>query len=104
MSWWVLGTLLPLSSDWLVGFEEISLGRREGTCALQDYLVLLWVCHGEPNLRHSFVSSVLRAPVGEVAPPLGKNPNLFVDVCNIYCSGWEKIRKHWEEVAFLQVQ
>lgn len=72
MSWWVLGALLPRSSDWLVGFEEISLGRREGTCALQDYLVLLWGCHGEPNLRHSFVSSVLRAPVGEVAPPSAK--------------------------------
>lgn len=40
---------------------------------------------------------------GEIAP-LSKNPNLFVDVCNIYCSGLEKIRKHWEEVAFLQVQ
>lgn len=83
-----------------MGLEEISLGRREGTCALQDYLVLLWRCHGEPNLRHSFVSSVLRAPAGGGCSPLGKNPNLFVDVCNIYCSGLEKIGKHWEEVAF----
>lgn len=28
-------------SDWLVGLAEIFLGRREGTCALQDYLVFL---------------------------------------------------------------
>lgn len=56
----------------------------------------------KPNLGHSFISLVLRAPVGEVAPPQ-LNPNLFVDVCNIYCSGLEKIGKHWEDMAFLQV-
>lgn len=41
---------------------------------------------------------MLKAPVGEAAVCL-YNPDLSVDVCNIYCSGLEnQVKPHWEEI------
>lgn len=66
------------------------MGLRESDCALQDYLLFLYGCHEEPNLGQSFISLVLRAPVGEVVS-LSKI-QIYLLMCAIFTVlGWRKL-------------
>lgn len=96
-------SLCPWDYGWILSLA-VFLGRM-GECP--KFCRTTWYfCRADTKsqtLGIVFFFPVLRAPVGDVAISQ-YNPNLSVDLCNIYCFGLQKNAKlHWEEILFLQV-
>lgn len=95
---------LPLSLGlWLAGQPcRYPLAEREKAPSSAGLLGILVGLTLKTKLSALFfLPLMLKALLGEVAVSQ-YNPNLSVDLCNIYCSGLEKNGKlHWEEIPIL---